>query len=256
MDLFQAAILGIIEGLTEFLPVSSTGHLIIVADLLGLDQSTENKAFEVIIQLAAILAVFTHYRKKFSPQHFRLWVNVAIAFIPIGLLGLLFHHQIKELFTITTVAWMFIIGGIIFLVMEALYNEGTHRTRDIEDISFKQAFWIGIAQAFALIPGTSRAGASIVGAIAVGLDRKAAAEFSFLLALPVLAAASGFDLVKHYDEFAATSWTPLIVGFIVAFMVAYGVMTLFIEFLKRFTFKAFGWYRILFGILLLIGFSS
>lgn len=254
MDLFQAAILGLIEGLTEFLPISSTGHLIIVADWLGLEQTNENKAFEVIIQLAAILAVIGHYRDKFNLEHFRLWVNIAIAFIPIGLLGLLFHHQIKELFTIETVAWMFIIGGVIFLIMEALYNEGTHRTRKVEDLSLSQAFWIGIAQAFALIPGTSRAGASIVGAIAVGLDRKTAAEFSFLLALPVLAAASGFDLLKHYQDFATTSWQPLAVGFAIAFVIAYGIMTLFIRFLERFTFRTFGWYRILFGIALLIWF--
>ncbi len=254
MDIFQAAILGLIEGLTEFLPISSTGHLIIVADLLGLEQTSENKAFEVIIQLAAILAVIGHYRDKFNLEHFRLWVNIAIAFIPIGFLGLLFHHQIKELFTVITVAWMFIIGGFIFLIMEALYIEGTHRTRKIEDLSLSQAFWIGIAQAFALIPGTSRAGASIVGAIAVGLDRKTAAEFSFLLALPVLAAASGFDLLKHYQEFAATSWQPLMVGFIIAFIVAYATMSLFLIFLKRFTFRTFGWYRILFGVALLIWF--
>ena len=252
MDIFQAAILGFIEGLTEFLPISSTGHLIIVADLLGLPQTNANAAFEVIIQVAAILAIFGHYRDKFNLEHIRLWINVAIAFIPIGLLGLLFHQQIKELFTLTTVAWMFIIGGIIFLIMEALYTEGTHRTRKLEDLTLRQAFWIGIAQAFALIPGTSRAGASIVGAIAVGLDRKTAAEFSFLLALPVLLAASGFDLIKHHQEFINTSWQPLIVGFIVAFIVAYAVMSLFIRFLESFTFRAFGWYRILFGILLLI----
>ncbi len=251
MDILQAAILGLIEGLTEFLPISSTGHLIIVADWLGLDQNAENKAFEVIIQLAAILAVISHYRDKFSLEHVGLWAKVALAFIPIGALGLLFHHQIKALFTVETVAWMFILGGIVFLVMEALYVEGTHRTRNIEDVSFSQAFWIGIAQAFALIPGTSRAGASIVGAVAVGLDRRTAAEFSFLLALPVLAAASGFDLLKHYEEFNTTGWAPLMVGFAVAFVVAWLTMKLFLSFLERFTFRAFGWYRIAFGLLLL-----
>lgn len=251
MELFQAAILGLIEGLTEFLPISSTGHLIIVADWLGLDQTAENKAFEVIIQLAAILAVITHYRNKFSPAHLTLWLKVAIAFVPIGLLGLLFHHQIKQLFSVPVVATMFIVGGIIFLIAEALYTEGTHRTRDIEQVSVRQAFWIGIAQAFALIPGTSRAGASIIGALAAGLDRKTAAEFSFLLALPVLAAASGFDLIRHYEDFTRTGWMPLMVGFGVAFIVAWLTMRLFIAFLERFTFRFFGWYRILFGLLLL-----
>lgn len=255
MDILQAAILGIIEGLTEFLPISSTGHLIVVSDWLGLQQTDQNKAFEVIIQFAAILAVISHYKEKFTPGHSRLWGNVIIAFIPIGIIGLLFHHQIKEIFTIQIVAWMFIIGGIIFLILERLYTEGTHRTKDIEDLSIRQAFWIGIAQVFALIPGTSRAGASIVGGMIVGLDRKASAEFSFLLALPVLAAASGLDFVRHYAEFANTSWMPLIVGFVVAYVVAYLTMTVFIRFLERFTFNAFGIYRILFGIILLVAFS-
>lgn len=255
MDIFQAIILGIIEGLTEFLPISSTGHLIVVADWIGVAQTDQNKAFEVIIQLAAILAVIAHYKDKFSSEHTRLWLNVLVAFVPIGAIGFLFSHQIKELFTIATVAWLFIIGGIIFLIMEALYNEGTHRTRDIESLNLRQAFWIGIAQVFALIPGTSRAGASIVGAVMMGLDRKTAAEFSFLLALPVLTAASGYDLLKHYGDFANTSWSPLLIGFVVAFLVAYLTMSLFLRFLQNFTFKAFGIYRIIFGLILLIWFA-
>jgi len=138
--------------------------------------------------------------------------------------------------------------------MEKLYNEGTHRTRDIEDLSIRQAFWIGIAQMFALIPGTSRAGASIVGGVMMGLDRKTAAEFTFLLALPVLAAASGLDLLKNYSEFANTSWLPLLVGFIMAYVVAFLTMSLFLRFLEKFTFNAFGIYRIIFGIVLLVWF--
>lgn len=255
MDIFQAAILGIIEGLTEFLPISSTGHLIVVSDWLGLQQTDHNKAFEVIIQFAAILAVISHYKDKFSSKHARLWGNVIIAFIPIGAIGFLFRHQISDLFNLQIVAWMFIIGGIVFLILERLYTEGTHRTRNIEDLTIRQAFWIGIAQVFALIPATSRAGASIVGGIMVGLDRKASAEFSFLLALPVLAAASGLDFIKSYSEFANTSWAPLIVGFVVAFIVAYLTMSLFIRFLEKFTFNAFGIYRILFGVILLAFFA-
>ncbi|WP_040727721.1 undecaprenyl-diphosphate phosphatase [Thiomicrorhabdus sp. Kp2] len=254
MDIFQAAILGIIEGLTEFLPISSTGHLIVVSEWLGLEQTKQNMAFEVIIQVAAILAIFSHYSSKFSLEHIRLWINVVIAFIPIAAIGFLFHHQIKEFFTLNVVAWMFIIGGLIFLVMEKLYNEGTHRTRDIDDLSITQAFWIGIVQIFALIPGTSRAGASIVGGVMVGLDRKTSAEFSFLLALPVLAAASGLDLLKNYSEFANSSWLPLLVGFVMAYIVAYLTMSLFLRFLDKFTFNAFGIYRIVFGVVLLIWF--
>ncbi|MDX1796596.1 MAG: undecaprenyl-diphosphate phosphatase, partial [Hydrogenovibrio sp.] len=240
MDIIQAAILGIIEGLTEFLPISSTGHLIIVSDWLGLQQTDQNKAFEVIIQVAAILAIFSHYKEKFSSEHIRLWTNVVIAFIPIGFVGLLFHNQISDFFTVKIVAWMFIVGGIIFLILERLYTEGTHRTRNIEDLSMRQAFWVGIAQVFALIPGTSRAGASIVGGMMMGLDRKTAAEFSFLLALPVLAAASGLDLVKNYSEFADTSWMPLLVGFAMSYLIALLTMKVFIQFLQKFTFNAFG----------------
>lgn len=254
MEIFQAAILGIIEGLTEFLPISSTGHLIVASEWMGLEQTVQNKSFEVIIQVAAILAIFSHYKEKFSLEHIRLWSNVFIAFLPLAAIGFLFHHQIKAMFTLETVAWMFIVGGIIFLIMEKLYNEGTHRTRDIEELSMSQAFWIGIVQMFALIPGTSRAGASIVGGIMVGLDRKASAEFSFLLALPVLAAASGLDLATNYSEFANTSWLPLLVGFVMAYIVAYLTMSLFIHFLAKFTFNAFGIYRIIFGIVLLIWF--
>lgn len=254
MDILQAAILGIVEGFTEFLPISSTGHMIVVSQWMGLSQTDQNKAFEVIIQVAAILAIFSHYKDKFSLAHIKLWINVFIAFLPIAIIGLLFHHQIKAYFSLAIVAWMFIIGGIIFLIMEKLYVDGTHRTKNIEDLNPKQAFWIGIAQMFALIPGTSRAGASIVGAIAVGLDRKAAAEFSFLLALPVLLAASGLDFVTHYHEFASTSWEPLLVGFILAFIVAWLTMKLFITFLEKFTFNAFGIYRIVFGAILLIWF--
>lgn len=254
MDIFQAAILGIIEGLTEFLPISSTGHLIIASEWMGLEQSEQNKSFAVIIQVAAILAIFSHYKEKFSFEHVRLWTNVFIAFLPLAAIGFLFHSEIKTLFTLKTVAWMFIIGGVIFLIMEKLYNEGTHRTRNVEDLSMRQAAWIGIAQMFALIPGTSRAGASIVGGIMVGLDRKASAEFSFLLALPVLFAASALDLSQNYSEFANTSWMPLLVGFIMAYIVAYLTMSLFIRFLDKFTFNAFGIYRILFGTALLIWF--
>lgn len=254
MDIFQAAILGIIEGLTEFLPISSTGHLIVASEWLGLEQTEQNKSFEVIIQVAAILAIFSHYKEKFSIQHSRLWGNVFIAFLPLAAIGFLFHNEIKALFTLYIVAWMFIIGGIIFLIMERFYQESAHRTRNIEDLSRKQAAWIGIAQMFALIPGTSRAGASIVGGIMAGLDRKTSAEFSFLLALPVLAAASGLDLAKNYSEFANTSWLPLLVGFMMAYLAALLTITLFIRFLDKFTFNAFGIYRIVFGVVLLIWF--
>lgn len=251
MELLHAIILGIIEGITEFLPISSTGHLIIASDLLGLPQSESNKAFEVIIQLAAILAVIANYRDKFSLAHSQLWIKVALAFFPIGLVGLLFHKQIKMLFSVEIVAIMFIVGGVIFLWVEHYLKSHKPTVTDVENISFKQAAIVGIAQVFALIPGTSRAGSTIIGALLVGIDRKASAEFSFLLALPVMVAASGLDLLKNYQEFTGVNLTPLIAGFITAFICAYFVMKWFISFLNRFTFTAFGIYRIVFGLVLL-----
>ncbi|MBD3754572.1 MAG: undecaprenyl-diphosphate phosphatase [Gammaproteobacteria bacterium] len=254
MEIYQAIILGIIEGITEFLPISSTGHLIVVSDWLGLAQTDQNTAFEVIIQLAAIFAVVFNYKEHFRPSQWPLWSKVALAFLPIGAIGFLFSDVIKSLFSVEVVAWGFIGGGIIFLLLERFYREDEHKTGRIDQISYKQALWIGIAQVFALIPGTSRAGASIVGGMLAGLNRKTSAEFSFLLALPVLAAASGYDLLKHYHEFADTSFTPLLVGFVVSFLVAYATIKLFLAFLSRFTFNAFGIYRIAFGIVLLLFF--
>ena len=251
MDIIHAVILGIIEGLTEFLPISSTGHLIVASELMGLPQTKANTAFEVIIQISAILAVVANYKDKFTFKHFSLWVKIAIAFIPIAIIGLLFSHQIKALFSVQVVAIMFIIGGIIFLIIEYFQKDATPHTLEIEDISYKQAAVIGLAQVFAVIPGTSRAGSTIVGALLMGLSRKASAEFSFLLALPVLAAAGGLDLLKHYKEFSDANLIPLIVGFVISFIVAYLVMKLFIHFLERFTFVGFGIYRIIFGVILL-----
>ncbi len=251
MDFFQAIILGIVEGFTEFLPISSTGHLIVVADWMGLDENAENKAFMVIIQLAAILAVVFNYKDKFSLQKIDLWIKVIIAFLPLAIVGFIFKDLIKEAFNTQVVAYMFIIGGIIFLILEYFYKENENTVDDVEKITYKQAGWIGFAQMFALIPGTSRAGSSIVGALIVGLSRKASAEFSFLLAMPVMIATSGYDILKHHDQFNGESAISLGIGFIVAFIVAYFTMKFFIKFLEKFTFVTFGIYRIIFGILLL-----
>lgn len=251
MDIIHAVILGIIEGITEFLPVSSTGHLIIGSELLGLPQTKANAAFEVIIQLSAILAVIANYKDKFHPKHIQLWIKLFIAFLPIAVIGLLFSHQIKALFSVQVVAIMFIVGGIVFLILEYFQKNRTPQTLEVEDVSYKQAALIGLAQVFAVIPGTSRAGSTIVGALIVGLSRKASAEFSFLLALPVLAAASGYDFLKHYKEFTSADFVSLAVGFVVSFIVAYFTMKLFIRFLEKFTFVSFGVYRIIFGVILL-----
>lgn len=255
MDIAQSIIMSVVEGFTEFLPVSSTGHMIIMADFLGIKQDSVTKAYEIIIQFAAILAVVLNYKDKFSPKKIDLWIKLAVAFFPIGAVGFLLAKQVKALFSVEIVAIMFIIGGIVFLIVEKLYKPKEHFIDDVEKVSYKQALWIGIAQIFALIPGTSRAGATIVGAMMVGLTRKASAEFSFLLAFPVMCATTGYDIVKHHNEFSDTNWLVLGVGFVVSFIVAYLTIKLFLKFLEKFTFVTFGIYRIVFGIALLVIYS-
>ena len=253
MTLFDSIVLGIVEGITEFLPVSSTGHMIVVSELLGLQQNSVNMAFEVIIQFAAILAVILTYPSKFTFKHIDLWTKVIIAFLPIAILGFIFSKQVKAMFSIEIVAWMFIIGGIVFLVVERFYKEENTHTKDVEEVTYKQALWIGFAQIFALIPGTSRAGASIIGAMLVGLNRKTSAEFSFLLAFPVMCATTAYDILKHHEELLMESnFINLAIGFLVSFVVAFITIKIFLKFLEKFTFVAFGIYRIIFGILLLI----
>ena len=253
MTVIDSIILGIVEGFTEFLPISSTGHMIVVSEFLGLEQNNINMAFEVIIQFAAILAVIFTYPSKFTFKHINLWTKVMIAFLPIAALGFIFSKQVKAMFSIEIVAIMFIVGGIIFLIVERFYKENETHTLDVEDVTYKQAIWIGLAQVFALIPGTSRAGASVIGAMLVGLNRKTSAEFSFLLAFPVMCATTAYDLLKHHEElFADANLLNLAVGFIVSFTVGFLTIKLFLKFLEKFTFVAFGIYRILFGILLLI----
>lgn len=255
MGIFDSILLGIIEGITEFLPISSTGHLIVASEALGIDQTNVTKAYEVIIQFAAILAVLLTYKEKFHPSKIELWKKIILAFIPIGAVGFLFSSQIKAMFDIKIVAIMFIIGGIVFLIVERFYKETQTHIDDVEKVSYKQALWIGIAQIAALIPGTSRAGSTIVGAMLVGLNRKASAEFSFLLAFPVMCATTGYDLLKHYQDFTDANFFVLGVGFVTAFLVAYITIKLFLKFLEKFTFVAFGIYRIAFGTILLVWFT-
>lgn len=252
MNIFESIILGIIQGFTEFLPISSTGHLIVASELMGINQTAVTKAYEVIIQFAAILAVVLTYRDKFTFKKIELWKKLVLAFIPIGVVGFLLASQVKALFSVEVVAVMFIIGGIVFLIVEKFYKEKEHSISDIEKVSYKQALLIGFAQIAALVPGTSRAGSTIIGAMLVGLNRKASAEFSFLLAIPVMCATTGYDILKHYKDFTDANFTVLGVGFVVSFIVAYITIKLFLKFLENFTFVFFGLYRIALGLLLLI----
>ncbi len=176
--MFEALLLGIVEGLTEFLPISSTGHLIVLSEWLNAPQTDRHIAFEVIIQLAAILAVLGQYRSKLTPSHLPLAGKLFVAFLPIAVIGLLFKDQLEALFfNVYVVPTMFIVGGLVFLIVEYFYNDEIQRTHQVEDINWKQASVIGIFQAFALIPGTSRAGSTIIGAMLSGIDRRASTEF-------------------------------------------------------------------------------
>jgi undecaprenyl-diphosphatase len=197
-----------------------------------------------------------NYKDKFTLKKIDLWTKVFVAFLPIGAVGYLFSTQIKELFSIQIVAVMFIIGGIIFLVVEKFFlKDESVLLDDVEQVTMKQSIIIGLAQVLALIPGTSRAGSTIIGALLVGLSRKASAEFSFLLAMPVMSAVAAYDLLKHYKEFSDANLITLGVGFVVSFIVAYLTIKLFMKFLENFTFVAFGVYRILFGVILLFMFN-
>jgi len=256
MTIFDSTILGIIEGFTEFLPISSTGHLIVASEFLGIDQTATTKAYEVIIQFAAILAVFFNYKDKFTFKKIDLWTKVFLAFLPLAIVGFIFADQIKALFSIQIVAIMFIVGGVVFLIVEKFFiKEDAIVIDDVEQVTLKQSMVIGFAQVFALVPGTSRAGSTIIGALLVGLSRKASAEFSFLLAFPVMSAVTAYDLLKHYKDFSDANLMTLGVGFVISFFVAFLTIKLFLKFLEKFTFVAFGVYRIIFGVVLLIMFN-
>ena len=252
MDILQAIIIGIIEGFTEFLPISSTGHMIVASEFLGIEKSAVMDAYMVIIQFAAILAVMLLYKEKINIKEIALWKKIISAFLPLALVGFLLKDWVKEIFVSSTVAWMFIIGGIIFIIVEYFHEDEKKESKEVDDITWTQALIIGFGQIFSLVPGTSRAGSTIIAGMLSGVNRKASTEFSFLLAIPVMMAVSGYDLLKHYEEFIGADLTAFVVGFVVAFVVAYVTIKLFIVFLQRFTFVAFGIYRIIFGIILLM----
>ena len=252
MDIIQAIIIGIIEGFTEFLPISSTGHMIVASKFLGIEQSAVIKAYEVIIQFTAILAVILLYRDKINLKEIDLWSKIVAAFFPLAIIGFLLKDWVKAFFTVETVAWMFIVGGIVFIVVEYFHKDEAKASKELEEVTWFQAMSIGFGQVLSLIPGTSRAGATIIAGMLSGVNRKASTEFSFLLAIPVMMAVSGYDLLKHYQDFAGADISAFVVGFVVAFIVAYITIKLFIVFLQRFTFVAFGIYRIVFGVILLM----
>lgn len=256
--LLHVLILGIVEGLTEFLPISSTGHLILVGDLLGFN-SEKGKLFEIVIQSGAILAVCWEYRAKiagvlrglFSEKTAqRFAVNLAIAFVPTAILGLLFGKAVKaHLFSPIPVALAFIVGA--FVIIWAERRKHTVRVHEVDDLDWKDALKLGFAQTFALIPGTSRSGATIIGGLFFGLSRKAATEFSFFLAIPTLLAATAYDLYKTRGLLAADDTGMFAVGFIAAFISAFLAVRGLLRYITRHDFTAFAWYRIAFGFAVL-----
>ncbi len=250
MSVLDSIILGIVEGVTEFLPVSSTGHLILVSHLLGLKQTEVHKAFEVSIQLGSILAViFIYYEKIF--HSLELWKRLIIAFIPTGTLGFLLYKLIKSLFSPFVVSIMLILGGLAFIILELLYKEKEHHIDDLEKIPYIKAFFIGFFQSLAMIPGTSRSGATIIGGLLLGLKRKTAAEFSFLLAVPTMLIATSYDILKNFNEFKFDDFLTLGTGFVTAFIFAVLTIKLFLRFISTHNFIPFGIYRIIIGFLFL-----
>ncbi len=256
--LLQALILGVVEGLTEFLPISSTGHLILAGDLLGFNDE-RGKLFEIVIQCGAILAVCWEYRARLGrvatglgndPDARRFVANLAIAFLPLAVLGLLFGKAVKaHLFQPVPVALAFIAGA--FVILWAERRDHIVRIQTVDEMTWRDALKLGFAQAFALIPGTSRSGATIIGGLLFGLSRKAATEFSFFLAIPTLFAASVYQLWKERHLLALDDLGMWAVGFVAAFASAFLCVRWLLRYISTHDFTVFAWYRIVFGLVVL-----
>jgi undecaprenyl-diphosphatase len=257
--LLKAALLGLVEGATEFIPVSSTGHLIVVSNWLGLVDERA-KSFDIFIQLGAILAIVWLYRARLGravlaarhePVSRRFLGNLLIAFLPAAVVGFLAHDWIKaHLFNSTVVAMALVVGGVLILLIERWAP--VTRVADVMAIRSRTAWGIGLAQVLSLIPGTSRSGATIMGGYALGLSRTAATEFSFFLAIPVMLAATSYDLLKSWSILVPADAPVFAVGFIVSFVSALIVVRAFLSYVSHYSFGAFAWYRIGFGMLLLV----
>ena len=270
-EIFKVIILGIVEGITEWLPISSTGHLILVDEFMKLDASAAFKEmFNVVVQLGAILAVVVLYFNKlnpFSPKKskeqkvhtIQLWLKVVVACIPAGVLGILFDDWMEEHFhNYIVVSIMLIVYGVLFILIENWNKKNTPSVTKLTELSYKTALLIGAFQVLSLIPGTSRSGATIIGALLLGVSRYVAAEFTFFLAIPVMFGASGIKLLKFFMEGAGMTGmeiTMLLVGCAVAFVVSVIAIKFLMGYIKKNDFKVFGWYRIVLGILVLAYFA-
>ncbi|MCE3251922.1 MAG: pyrophosphate phosphatase [Cellvibrio sp.] len=261
MDLlliFKAIIMGIVEGATEFLPISSTGHLIVVGDLIGFHN--DGRVFEIAIQLGAILAVVVEYRQKFTrvalgmfndSQSQRFIANLLIAFLPAAVAGVLFISLIKTyLFNVITVATMLILGGLVILWAERRQHQV--RVTDVDQMTWLDALKVGLFQVLAMVPGTSRSGSTIIGGLFIGLDRKVAAEFSFFLAVPTMVAATIYDIYKHRDLLELGDVPMFAAGFVTAFISAWIAVRTLVRYVANHSYEIFAWYRIAFGLIILL----
>ena len=260
MDLLTVILLGIVEGVTEFLPVSSTGHLILAGTLLGV-QDKATATFDIVIQLGAILAVVVLYWRRFwdvavglfarKPGAFAFVRNIVLGFLPAMVIGLVVYKAVKALLeSPTVVAVALIVGGIAILVIERLVKQA--RIESVETMPWSTALGVGVVQCLAMIPGVSRSGATIMGALSMGVDRRAAAEFSFFLAIPTMLAASAYDLLKSGATLGQGEWLSIAIGFVVSFVVAIVVIRWFVGIVSRHGFAPFAWYRIIVGAVALV----
>ncbi len=253
---FKAVILGIVEGITEFLPISSTGHLIICNRFVNFTGSFAN-LFDVVIQLGAILSVVLYFRRRLYPfgkesrAVLDLWKKTIVGVIPALVLGALFADIIEEhLFNPLTVAVMLAVGGVALIVIES--GKRSYRVQSVNDLTYRTALAVGFFQCIAMVPGTSRSAATIIGAMLLGVSRTAAAEYSFFLAIPTMCAASAYTLLKTGGALKGAEWFALGIGFVVSFFTAWAVIALFMRYIKSHDFKPFGWYRIALGAAVLI----
>lgn len=256
MSILQAILIAIVEGLTEFLPVSSTGHMILASRLMGLHEDEFVKTYEIAIQLGAILAIIVMYLKRFF-QGIEIYLKLFVAFLPTAVVGLLAYSYIKAyLFNPTVVAVSLIVGGIVLIAIDRKVVSKESKTLDIAKIPYKNAFFIGLIQCLSMVPGTSRAAATIIGGVFNGLDKRQATEFSFLLAVPTMVAATGYDLLKTPVEFDQRAYLLLGIGMLVAFVSAWFAVKVFLKIVSTSGFRHFGYYRILIGLIFLFFLGS
>jgi undecaprenyl-diphosphatase len=245
MDLLHTVIFGIVEGITEFLPISSTGHLVLTARILGLEQTEFQKSFEIVIQLGAILSVVVLYWKSLLFNR-EIAKRVVFAFIPTGIIGLSLYRVVKKVFLASDslILWSLLVGGVMLILFEIIHKEGREPIDDMASIPYRTSFFIGLWQSLAMIPGVSRSAATIVGGLILGVKRKTIVEFSFLLAVPTMLAAAGFDLYKNIHTFSLGQLNHLFWGFAVSFFAALLSVKFLLAFIKNHTFILFGAYRI------------